>query len=232
VPTKLRLRSLFKSRFLVKGLAKFFNKLGLKPNHVTVVMILFSILAFLMLVPLNNLVLFGIFVFVTMVLDGVDGTLARMTNQTSEFGGFWDSTLDRISEGIIFGALLIQGVHYYVFDFVFMNMSFFHLLVILSCFGSYTISYLRARASNDLKKSFDLDVGLLARSERLFVLFLISIIPNNLVFSIGFIILTIGILATALYRFFTYLKFYNTSTNNGNKKETDGTKTDGTTESH
>jgi phosphatidylglycerophosphate synthase len=187
-------------------------------------MLLSSVFAFLMLVPFNNLILFGVFVFITTILDGVDGALARMTDHATEFGGFWDSTLDRISETIIFGGLLIGGAKYFVFDLSILNIAIFRLFVIFSCFGSLCISYLRARAGNDLKKDFDLDIGLFARSERLFSLFLISIIPNDLFFSIGFIILTIGIVVTAIYRFIIYTKYFAQLELNENNKELENKK--------
>ncbi len=38
--------------------------------------------------------------------DALDGTLARITSQQSRFGAFLDSTLDRLSEGVVLIGLL------------------------------------------------------------------------------------------------------------------------------
>lgn len=42
---------------------------------------------------------------VVLFCDSVDGTLARLTGSSSRFGAFLDSTLDRIGDGAVFGAL-------------------------------------------------------------------------------------------------------------------------------
>ena len=39
------------------------------------------------------------------LLDLVDGSLARRTGKSTPFGSFLDSTLDRMSEGVIFAAI-------------------------------------------------------------------------------------------------------------------------------
>lgn len=48
----------------------------------------------------------AIAVFVAMVLDGMDGRVARMTNTQSEFGGEYDSMSDLISFGVAPAVLL------------------------------------------------------------------------------------------------------------------------------
>ena len=39
--------------------------------------------------------------------DLIDGAMARTTGRTSKFGAFFDSTLDRIGDGAIFGGLVL-----------------------------------------------------------------------------------------------------------------------------
>ena len=39
--------------------------------------------------------------------DLIDGQMARQSGRTSKFGAFWDSTLDRIGDGAIFGGLVL-----------------------------------------------------------------------------------------------------------------------------
>ncbi|GAH16536.1 unnamed protein product, partial [marine sediment metagenome] len=45
--------------------------------------------------------------FITGIMDGCDGAIARLTNNSTKFGGFFDSFMDRFSEFFIFLGLLI-----------------------------------------------------------------------------------------------------------------------------
>ena len=198
-PSKFRLRYIF--RPLVNLLAKRLSKLGVTPNLATVMMLLFAIFSFISLVFLQNLLYFGILVFITGIMDGCDGAIARITNKTTAFGGFFDSVMDRISEFIIFLALLIFTWDQLLWDLIDMK-----LLIFFTFLGSLMISYIRARAENFFKgksKKGNFDIGLMARSERLFFLFISSVVAfifnaffNELVFL--FMCLVIG---TALFRF-------------------------------
>src|SRR5688572_3941291 len=52
----------------------------------------------------------GALVLIGGLLDVVDGQVARATNQTSVFGSFYDSTLDRVSEIVVFlGIFSLYG---------------------------------------------------------------------------------------------------------------------------
>src|SRR5436190_5291232 len=93
------------------------------------------------------------------VIDALDGALARAHDKMTPFGGFLDSTLDRMSEGVILGAIALvladQG----------------HTLALACVFvalvGSFLVSYTRAKA-----EAFGLkgDVGLMSRTERIVLL--------------------------------------------------------------
>ena len=47
-------------------------------------------------------------VFIAMILDGLDGRVARMTNTQSEFGAEYDSMSDLISFGVAPGLVMYQ----------------------------------------------------------------------------------------------------------------------------
>ena len=206
MPSKFRLRYLFKNRFLVKNFAKFFQKLHLKPNHITFLMLIASLLSSILLIMTHNLIIFGILVFIITVLDGVDGYLARMSNQTTLFGGFLDSTFDRLSEGFI-----VIGLYFGVSDFFIFGVILYRVLLIIILIFSILISYMRARIELEIPHNkYDFDIGLFARSERLFMIFLISIIPLKGFFSWGLILLTLGVVFTFLFRGYRYLKILET----------------------
>jgi CDP-diacylglycerol--glycerol-3-phosphate 3-phosphatidyltransferase len=92
-------------------------------------------------------------------VDALDGTMARLRGEPSEFGAFVDSVTDRYSELVIFGGLLI----YYVLagDWVMALVTYF------AASGSVMVSYIRARASS---LGYDTKVGILTRMERYLVL--------------------------------------------------------------
>jgi phosphatidylglycerophosphate synthase len=104
-------------------------------------------------------------------MDGCDGAIARLTSKSTKFGGFFDSFMDRFSEFFIFLGLLIFSK-----DEVLWNFFDMKLIIFISFLTSIMISYTRARAEVFFKG--DYDIGLMARSERLFYLFITMIIAS------------------------------------------------------
>ncbi|HEX5546583.1 MAG TPA: CDP-alcohol phosphatidyltransferase family protein, partial [Ktedonobacterales bacterium] len=97
------------------------------------------------------------------MFDMVDGALARVRNQKTTFGAFFDSTLDRYSEGII-----ILGVILYVNSLPPSTEKAWTLaLAYIAGLGSLMVSYARARAEG---LGLEMKGGLMARPERVLVL--------------------------------------------------------------
>jgi CDP-diacylglycerol--glycerol-3-phosphate 3-phosphatidyltransferase len=97
------------------------------------------------------------------MFDMVDGALARVRNQKTTFGAFFDSTLDRYSEGII-----ILGVILYVNSLPPSTEKAWTLaLAYIAGLGSLMVSYARARAEG---LGLEMKSGLMARPERVLVL--------------------------------------------------------------
>jgi phosphatidylglycerophosphate synthase len=144
-------------------LARGLIKIGVSPNLATVLMLCFSIFSCISIGFYRNLLLFSILVFITGILDGCDGTIARLTNKSTKFGAFFDSVMDRISEFFIFLGLYIYNQNRFLWNII--NMQ---LIIFITFLASIMISYTRARAENFFKGDFD--IGLMARSERLFYL--------------------------------------------------------------
>ena len=79
----------------------------------------------------------GIFVLGS-VLDILDGALARAGGKTTPFGAFLDSTIDRVSEGFMLGAIaLIESRNGNTTSLAF---------TIAAIAGSFLVSYTRAKA--------------------------------------------------------------------------------------
>lgn len=167
MPSKLRVRYVF--RPLVRLIAKGLNRIGLSPNGATFLMLVFSILSVIGLILFNNILLFGIFVFCCGIFDGVDGAIARLSKKATSYGGFLDSTMDRFSEFVIFLGILIYCWTEVLWTFIDMK-----LVIFIAFTSTIMISYTRARAEPIYHG--DYDIGLMARSERLFYIFMISII--------------------------------------------------------
>jgi CDP-diacylglycerol--glycerol-3-phosphate 3-phosphatidyltransferase len=136
---------------------RLFIKLGISPDTVTFVGTLGVCAGALAFFPRGEL-LVGVLVITAFVFsDLVDGKMARELGRKSRFGAFWDSTLDRIGDGAIFGGLALY--------FAGPGDSRLYLCVTLWCLvmGSVT-SYARARAES---LGMDAKGGLAERADRL-----------------------------------------------------------------
>lgn len=165
--SKFRLRNFF--RPMVNLIAKGLIRIGVTPNIATIIMFFFSVLGFISLVFFQSLLCFSIFVFITGIMDGCDGAIARLTSKSTKFGGFFDSFMDRFSEFFIFLGLSINTKDQLLWNCIDMK-----IVILFSFLASIMISYSRARAEVFFKGDFD--VGLMARSERLFYIVIISIL--------------------------------------------------------
>src|SRR3954451_11252523 len=102
------------------------------------------------------------------IFDMVDGRVARATNQVTQFGGFFDSVIDRYSDVAIFFGLLV----YYARA----NRFFYLVLVAIVMVTSVMVSYTRARAESLIGTC---KVGFMERPERI-VLIIIGALFNKM----------------------------------------------------
>lgn len=101
----------------------------------------------------------GFLVLIGGIFDILDGQVARGSGQASVFGSFYDSTLDRISEIVVFiGIFSLYGGGHPDFPLPWMVYA-----VALALAGSLMVSYTRARAE---ALGLDCKVGLMQRPER------------------------------------------------------------------
>lgn len=138
--------------------ARAVARTGVTPNTLTLIGLLLNVGVAAVLAA-GYLTLAGVLLIFTAAFDALDGTLARMTGQQSKFGAFFDSTLDRYSEAVIYGGLL----YYYVEQGARTEV----VLVYAAIIGSLMVSYARARAEG---LGLECKVGLLTRFERFVVL--------------------------------------------------------------
>ncbi|MBW3666563.1 MAG: CDP-alcohol phosphatidyltransferase family protein, partial [Actinobacteria bacterium] len=87
------------------------------------------------------------------LLDGLDGAVARASDQVSARGAFLDAAFDRVGEIAGFAGLAVAMV----------GEARILLLIILSLGGAILVPYMRARAEAE---GFDGKGGLMGRAER------------------------------------------------------------------
>ena len=92
---------------VISPIAHLLIRMGVSPDAVTLVGTLGVAVGALVFFPQGKL-LTGVLVITAFVFsDLLDGHMARTTGRVSKFGAFWDSTLDRIGDGAVFGGLLL-----------------------------------------------------------------------------------------------------------------------------
>jgi CDP-diacylglycerol--glycerol-3-phosphate 3-phosphatidyltransferase len=161
-------------------------RLGLSANALTVIGLLLNG-AVAVVIATDHPHWGGVLLLVASAFDMLDGAVARATGTTSRFGGFLDSTLDRYSESVVFGGVLI-------FLLESDDAKTGAILVFVAALGSLLISYARARAE---AAGWKASVGLVARPERV-VLLAVSLIIGRPLWALW--ILAVATHVTALTR--------------------------------
>lgn len=109
----------------------------LTPNAISVTGLILNLIA--AVIVFNEMwVLGGLAYFVGSFCDALDGRYSRMSGKGTPFGAFLDSTLDRISEGIVLAA--VAGY------FARRGDELAAVAVVIAVLASLMVSYTRARA--------------------------------------------------------------------------------------
>ena len=143
---------------MAESVARLLARTGAHPNHVTIAATALNA-GVAVVVAMGHVQVAGVMILVVALFDTLDGALARVTQKSSTFGAFLDSTLDRYSEGLILLGLLIHlgGSG----DSLGIALCFVVLL------GSLMVSYTRARAEG---LGMECEVGIAPRPERVVIL--------------------------------------------------------------
>jgi phosphatidylglycerophosphate synthase len=119
---------------------------------------------------LGQNIIAGLLVQLSSIVDGIDGSLARLKGMTSEFGGFLDSVLDRYADILIVLGLTIWSLSHESYPGIW-------IAGFLAISGTICISYTRARISSNHQHFFDKGLKSLAsRDIRLFLIMLGAVI--------------------------------------------------------
>ena len=146
----------------------------ISPNALTLIGLLINIGAAILFGFANAENQRRMFVYAGLVIIGAgifdmgDGRVARATNQVTQFGGFFDSVIDRYSDVALFFGLLV----YYARA----NRFLYVVITALVMVSSVLVSYARARAESLIPSC---KVGFMERPERI-VLIIIGALFNRM----------------------------------------------------
>lgn len=135
------------------------HKIGLTPNTVSAIGIILAFLSAIAYAMWQNnptyLLLATLLLLASGFCDALDGVIARLYQQTTIFGGFLDSLLDRYADAAVYVGIIMGGLCNALWG-------------IIALIGSLLVSYSRARAeAAGIKME---TIGLAERAERLLII--------------------------------------------------------------
>lgn len=151
----------------LRGIIDLCVRMGVHPNVLTFVGLLINGAAAWAL-GTGAFLTAGVVMVIANIFDFIDGKVAERTALASDFGGFWDSVIDRFSDILLFIGLL----HLYTE----LDRSDYVLITALALMFSVMTSYTRARAESMIDKC---KVGFMERPERI-VLVMIGAFTNRM----------------------------------------------------
>ena len=91
------------------------HKIGLTPNKISVIgfiLALASAVSYALTTPQTPVATYfgSCFPFSFRILRHMDGIVARTFQQTTVFGGFFDSVLDRYADAAVYAAIIVAGL--------------------------------------------------------------------------------------------------------------------------
>ena len=142
---------------VVDPTARFLLRRGVTPNAVTVAGTVGVVIGALALGARGHLVAGALVVTFFALTDMLDGTMARMRGPAGNFGALLDSSMDRLADAAVFGAVI-----YYLYG---QDNPYNGIVAGLICLSAgQVVSYVKARAQS---LGLNADVGLAERAERL-----------------------------------------------------------------
>jgi len=165
-------------------------RLRIHPNTLTFIGVLINIAAACAL-AFGRFITAGVIMVIANIFDFIDGKVAVELGEVSEFGGFWDSVIDRFSDLSLFIGLIFLYSQLGRTDYV--------MITALAMMFAIMTSYTRARAESLIKKC---KVGFMERPERI-VLFMIGAFTNRMA-AVLWVILVLSVFTVADRIILTY----------------------------
>ncbi|MBB5113054.1 CDP-diacylglycerol--glycerol-3-phosphate 3-phosphatidyltransferase [Micromonospora echinospora] len=143
---------------VVEPIARTLLRAGVSPNAVTVTGTVGVLIGALGFGARGHLVAGALIVTVFALTDLLDGTMARMSGGSTRFGAFLDSSMDRVADSAVFGAVAYWLATQHNYSGV------AAALICLAAGG--LVSYVKARAEG---LGMTCNVGIAERTERLLI---------------------------------------------------------------
>ena len=173
---------------VVKPVGEQLRRTKLSPDHLTLIGLIVACGA-AVAIGLGALRLGLLLVVLAALPDLLDGALAKASNQSSQRGAFFDSTIDRVTDAVLLGGVAWflasqRGAHAAVLPFAVMAVS-------------SLISYQRAKAE---ALGLTAKGGLMERAERI-ILLCVGLLFDSMLFW-TMILMLVLVTITAVQRFF------------------------------
>jgi CDP-diacylglycerol--glycerol-3-phosphate 3-phosphatidyltransferase len=177
---------------IISPTARGLLRIGLTPNSVTTIGAIGVIATSLIAYPNGHLFGGTVAICCLALSDLFDGTMARLSQQgPSRWGGFLDSTIDRVTDSAIAFGLLI---------FLAQKNDALSYVLMVSIVSGFLVSYIRAKAES---LQIECKGGFAERTERLIIL-LTAIgftgLGVDYILTIGIWVLALASVATVLQR--------------------------------
>jgi len=184
---------------ILEKIGVLFSSTGLSPNTLSLIGFLITIISSIIFgvntlqldLTINFSAIGSLVLLVGGFFDVIDGSVAKVTKKISRKGSFLDSTLDKISETIIFLGIAIGELAN-------------PILCLLAVSSSLLVSYTRSRAET---LGIDLSgVGFGERAERILILAVMGLLPFPYSLEYGVIIIIVISIITIIQRIYKALK--------------------------
>jgi CDP-diacylglycerol--glycerol-3-phosphate 3-phosphatidyltransferase len=182
---------------VVDPVAVFLLRIGITPNGMTFFGSLGTSAMALWLWPQGEYFWGTMGVIAFIFSDLLDGTMARISKKSSQWGAFFDSTIDRVVDVALIGALLLSLLK---------TDDRLALVAFAALIGGFLVSYVKARAQ---ALSLECDGGFAERAERVIILLTavgFAGLGVPYILAIGIWILAISSLATFIFRVYQVWK--------------------------
>ncbi len=151
------------NRKVSEPLARLLARTRLTPNQTSWGAFGIAFLSFVSFIFGQNII-GGLLAQLSSIVDGIDGSLARLKGMSSAFGGFLDSVLDRYADILIVLGLTLWSLSHETYPGIW-------LVGFLAIAGTICVSYTRARIGPEHRHIFDNGLKSLAsRDIRLFLI--------------------------------------------------------------
>lgn len=177
---------------IVRPVGEQLRRTKITPDHLTLAGLVVAGLA-AVAISVGELQLGLLLVVLAALPDLLDGALAKASNQSSQRGAFFDSTIDRVTDALLLGGVAWflasqRGAHAAVLPFAVMAVS-------------SLISYQRAKAES---LGLSANGGLMERAERI-ILLCVGLLFDSVLFWVMWLMLVL-VTITAVQRFFKVWK--------------------------